>query len=154
MAKIKYNLENKEFKVCPEGERELTITKAECTPSGKPSCLKITFQDKEGAYLNSRYDFNNSKALFAMGMLCKTVLDMGDEDEFDTTEDTKRLMGKVVLAEVVHSQGTNEREDGTYPTFANVKKIISLVNKEAEIANAIDDLMGDVSPRNIIADDL
>ena len=35
------------FKVVPEGERVLKITKAECTPSGKPNKLKVTLKNKK-----------------------------------------------------------------------------------------------------------
>lgn len=138
--KIKFNLEPREFKLCPAGERVLEITEARCTPSGKPTSLKVTFKDVEtGAFLNSKYDFNNDKGLFAMGMLCKVALQMADADEFDTANDTPKLVGKKLLCEVVHSQGTTMRDDGTYPTFANVRKTISLENDE------------EIGARNVIA---
>lgn len=137
---VKFNLEKREFKVCPEGERILEITKAEATPSGKPNKLTVTFKDIEtDATVISRYDFNNDKGLFAMGMLCKVALGMQDQDEFDTAKDTKNLIGKKIVCEVVHTQGTQEREDGTYPTFANIKKTIKLADEE------------NIGARNIIA---
>ena len=140
MSIIKFNLEKREFKICPEGERILEITKAECTPSGKPNKLSVTFKDTEtGAFINSRYDFNNDKGLFAMGMLCKVALGMQDQDEFDTAKDTKNLIGKKLICEVVHTQGSQAREDGTYPTFANIRKTIKLVEEE------------NIGARNIIA---
>lgn len=143
--KIKMNLKSN-FIVVPEGERVLEITKAECTPSGKPNKLKVTFQDSEGGFINSQYDFDNSTALFAMGKLLEIVLGFEDGDEFDTKIHTAQLVGNKVLCEVKHSQGSKPNDDGELPTFANVKKVISLVSDDGEV---IDDL----SPRNAIATD-
>ena len=71
--KIKMNM--KGFKLVEEGERVLKITKAECTPSGKPDKLKVTFQDvKDGGMINSQYSFNNSGAVFAMSKLAEVAL--------------------------------------------------------------------------------
>lgn len=144
--KIKMNL-NGNFKLCPEGERVLTITKAECTPSGKPDKLKVTFQDSDGGFVNSKYDFTNDKSVWAMGMMLSKALELEDGDEFDTKTDTPKLIGKKLLCEIVHTQGTKPNEDGELPTFANIKKVISLVN----------DVTGEVSEvksaRNMISDD-
>ena len=140
--KIKMNL-NGNFKLCPEGERVLKITKAECTPSGKPDKLKVTFQDSEGGFVNSKYDFSNDKSLWAMGMMLSKALELEDGDEFDTKTDTPKLVGKKLLCEVVHTEGTKPNEDGELPIFANIKKVIALVNDDT----------GEVeeSPRNMIA---
>ena len=43
---IKMNLQNS-FKLVPEGERVLEITKAEVKPSGKPKAMYVTFKDSE-----------------------------------------------------------------------------------------------------------
>ena len=140
--KIKMNL-NSNFKLADEGEQVLEITKAECTPSGKPNCLKVTFKAANGGFINSKYDFNNDKALFGMGILLSKALGLEDGDEFDT-KDTPKLVGKKLLCEVIHTQGTKPNEDGELPTFANVKKVISLVNEETgEVSSE--------SPRNMIA---
>lgn len=140
--KIKMNL-NGNFKLCPEGERVLTITKAECTPSGKPDKLKVTFQDSEGGFVNSKYDFSNDKSIWAMGMMLSKALELEDGDEFDTKTDTPKLIGKKLLCEVVHTEGTKPNDDGELPIFANIKKVIALVNDDT----------GEVeeSPRNMIA---
>jgi len=137
--KIKMNMTSN-FKVVPEGERELTITKAECKPSGKPVRIEITFQDKEGGFVNSRYAFDNDKAMFALAKLLEVALKFKDGDEFDTKTDTERLVGKKLLCEVTHTEGTQPNENGEVPIFANVKKTISLIEE-------------DVSPRNAIAND-
>lgn len=140
--KIRMNM--KGFKLVEEGERVLKITKAECSPSGKPDKLKVTFQDvKDGGMINSQYNFNNSGAVFAMSKLAEIALGLEDGDEFDTKTDTPRLVGQELLCEVVHTQGTKPNNDGELPTFANVKKVISLANTTT----------GEVveSPRNAIA---
>ena len=144
--KIKLNLKNN-FKLVEEGERLLTITKAETKPSGKPTSLVVSFQDTDGGYITSRYDFTNDKSLFAMGKMLETALEFEDGDEFDTKTDPKRLIGKKLLCEVVHTQGTKPNENGELPTFANIKKTISLVTDDGEVMSAND------SPRNAIADD-
>lgn len=133
------------FTLVPEGERVLKITKAECTPSGKPSRLKLTFQDTDGGIINSQYSFDNDKALFAMGKLLEVVLGFDDGDEFDTKTDCERLINKIIIGEVVHTEGTKPNENGELPIFANLKKVISLV----------DTATGEVesSPRNEISND-
>ena len=139
--KIKMNL-NGNFKLCPEGERVLTITKAECKPSGKPDNMKVTFQDSEGGFVNSKYDFTNDKSVWAMGMMLSKALELEDGDEFDTKTDTPKLVGKKLLCEVIHTEGTKPNDDGELPIFANIKKVIALVNDDT----------GEVeeSPRNMI----
>ena len=144
--KIKLNLKGN-FTLVPEGERVLTITKAECTPSGKPNKMKVTFQDVNGGYINTQYNFDNDKSVWAMGKMLEVALGMEDQDEFDTTSDTKRLLNKKLLCEVVHTKGTKLNEEtGEYPTFANIKKTISLVTDDGEVVE-------NDSPRNAIAND-
>lgn len=144
--KIKMNLKGN-FTIVPEGERVLEITKAECKPSGKPTNMKVTFKDIEGGFINSQYNFDNDKSLFAMGKMLETALEFEDGDEFDTKTDPERLVGKKLLCEVVHTQGTKPNENGELPTFANIKKTISLVTDDGEVVPTND------SPRNAIADD-
>lgn len=147
MAIIKFNLENN-YKTVPEGERILTITKAEATPSGKPTNITVGFKDTEGGLLTNKYNLKVEGAVNAFGVLCRIALALPDMAEFDTTTDLKKLLGKKVKCEVTHTQGTEPREDGTYITFANIKKVISLVTDEAPVVNA-----GTPSPRQQIATD-
>lgn len=142
--KIKMNLKGN-FKLVPEGERVLEITKAECKPSGKPNALVVTFQDSEGGIINNRYNFDNQGALFSMGMLVSTALGLQDGDDFDTKLDTPKLVGKKLVCEVVHNQGTKPNDNGEVPTFVNVKKVISLVDDDddASVRDAIADITDD-----------
>ena len=144
--KITMNLKGN-FKLVEEGERVLTITKAECTPSGKPNKMKVTFQDVDGGYINSQYNFDNDKSLFAMGKMLEVALGFEDGDEFDTKTDTEKLINKKLLCEVVHTQGTKPNNDGELPTFANIKKVLSLVTEDGEVTS------DNSSPRSAIVDD-
>lgn len=144
--KITMNLKSN-FKLVEEGERVLTITKAECTPSGKPNKMKVTFQDVDGGYINSQYNFDNDKSLFAMGKMLEVALGFEDGDEFDTKTDTEKLINKQLLCEVVHTQGTKPNDDGELPTFANIKKVLSLVTEDGEVTS------NNSSPRSAIVDD-
>ena len=136
--KIKMNMTSN-FKLVPEGERELTITKAECKPSGKPNRIDVTFQDAEGGFINRNYAFDNDKAMFALAKLLEVALKFEDGDEFDTKEHPQQLIGKKLICEVTHTQGTQPNENGEVPSFANIKKTISLVEENTD------------SPRNAIA---
>lgn len=144
--KITMNLKGN-FKLVEEGERVLTITKAECTPSGKPNKMKVTFQDVDGGYINSQYNFDNDKSLFAMGKMLEVALGFEDGDEFDTKTDTEKLINKKLLCEVVHTQGTKPNDEGELPTFANIKKVLSLVTEDGEVTS------NNSSPRSAIVDD-
>ena len=144
--KITMNLKGN-FKLVEEGERVLTITKAECTPSGKPNKMKVTFQDVDGGYINSQYNFDNDKSLFAMGKMLEVALGFEDGDEFDTKTDTEKLINKKLLCEVVHTQGTKPNDEGELPTFANIKKVLSLVTEDGDVTN------DNSSPRSAIVDD-
>ena len=144
--KIKMNLKNN-FKPVPEGERVLEITKAECKPSGKPNSLAVTFKDSEGGFINTRYNFDNDKSLFAMGKMLETALDFEDGDEFDTKNDTPKLIGVKLLCEVVHSEGSKPNENGELPIFANIRKTISRISDDGEVIETD-------SPRNTISEEL
>ena len=148
---IKFNLTN-DFKTVPEGTRILEIVKAEAKPSGKPTAMHLTFKDSEGGFINNRYDFNSNGGLTAFAILCRIALSMPDASEFDTVVDTPKLIGKKLNCEVIHSQGSQPREDGTFPIFANIAKVISLSEETIQPTNNVTE---NVNPRlSIIGDDL
>ena len=127
--KIKYNL-NEGFKLVKEGERVLEITKAEAKPSGKPTKIVLGFKDiEDGATLQNNYDLSNNGAIYALGLVCKYTLGLEDEDEIDTTTDLPKLVGKKVVCEIVHNEGSQPREDGTLPKFANIAKVVGGVEE-------------------------
>lgn len=147
---IKFNL-NSSFKVVPEGNRTLTITKAEAKPSGKPTAIYITWKDSEGGVINDRYDLTREVALTKLGILIRNALNLPDMSEFDT-KDIGQLENKVLLCEVAHTQGTQPKEDGSYPVFANIKKIISAAEITTLTAKVGTVVTGDatVGPRDSI----
>lgn len=149
MATIKFDLAS--FEPVPEGERTLEITKAECKPSGKPTEMAVTFKDiLTNRTLVNRYNFSNAGGLTAMAIMCRIALGLEDMDTFDTIKDTPKLIGKRLKCEIIHNQGTQPREDGTYATFANIKKVISLVND-----NGLPTNLENASPRQtVIGNDL
>lgn len=123
--KIKYNL-NEGFKIVPEGEQVLEIVKVEAKPSGRPTAIHITFKDSTGAQLINRYDLSVQGAVNAFGRVCKYTLNTQDADEIDTTTDLPKMIGKKIVCEIVHTKGTQARDDGTYPTFANISKVLGV----------------------------
>jgi len=140
--KIKFNLE--EFKPIDEGERTLRISEAKCIPSGKPQKIEITFVDTQTQRsLKNSYSFTSEGGMRAFGFLCRVALNIPDLGEFDTA-DIDKLVGKTLICNVVHTQGTTMRENGTYPIFANISRVISLAGNTAT---------EEVSPRNAIASD-
>lgn len=120
---------NTGFKLVPEGERKLEIVQAMCVPSGKPSKAEIKFMDSEGGTISSTYNFDNDKGMFIFSLIVQKALGLGDNDEFNT-DDIENLVGKKILCEVVHTEGTKPNQSGELPKFANIKRIISLVEEE------------------------
>lgn len=148
MMLIKMNLQNN-FKPVPEGQRVLEIIKAECKPSGKPTAMQVTFRDVETkSTLQNRYDFSSTGALTAMSIMINYALGLNDGDDFNTIADTPKLVGKRLLCEVKHSQGTTPREDGTFATFANIGKVLGAVDSASSTGTATTDT---TSARQIIA---
>ena len=124
---IRFNLQD--FSPIEEGERVLKITKAECRPAGKPSKAEVTFTEPStGKTLRSNYNFDNQYGLMAFGFLCRTALNLPDLGEFDTN-DIGKLVNKTLLCEIAQTQGTQPREDGSLATFANIKKVIRLIDE-------------------------
>lgn len=136
---VKFNLQN--FEPVPAGKRVMIITEAKAVPSGKPTKIELTFKDKEtNKTIKNSYNLMLNGGLMAFGFLCRTVFELKDMQEFDTN-DVSKFVGKVVECEIIHTEGTQEREDGTLPTFANIKRVIALVNTNNETSNEV------VSPR-------
>lgn len=141
--KIKLNLKNN-FKLVPVGERVLTVKNAEFRPTGSPKELRVTFEDSEGGLINTRYDMTNDKSSWIMGIFISTALNLSSDEEWFDIKDIGKLIGKKLLCEVVHRDGTKPNENGEVPVFANINKIIKRVDDYTDT---------DLSPRNMIADD-
>lgn len=146
--KIKFNLSS--YEPIDEGERILAIKDAKCVPSGKPTKIEVTFVDIiTNRTLKSTYSISSDGAMAAFAVLCRTALDLPDMSEFDTVSDMPKLVNKKLVCNVVHTEGNQPKEDGTFPIFANISKIIELYDGEAQVKTET------VSPRNsILTDDL
>lgn len=141
--RIKLNLKNN-YKIVPEGQRILTVKNAEFRPAGVPKELRVTFEDSEGGLINTRYDMTNDKSKWVMAIFISTTLNLSSDEEWFETKDVGKLIGKKLLCEVVHRNGTKPNDNGEVPVFANINKIIKLVDDYTDT---------DLSPRNMIADD-
>lgn len=115
--------EGKKFSVVAEGDVVLCINKVELKPEAKPQYVYVTLNDVDGNNVQSRYDLTNKTSVFILGLLYKTSLNL--EDNKCDTSQLKNMVGNYVLCNIAHSQGTKAREDGSFPVFANIKKIIS-----------------------------
>jgi myosin-crossreactive antigen len=67
------------------------------------------------------------------GILCRIALEMPDASEIETTTDLPKLVGKKVLCSIIHKEGTQPREDGSLPVFANIEKVLRLVKDNGEV---------------------
>lgn len=127
MKTIKFNLNNN-YKLMEAGEKVVTLSKVEPSPSGNPTDIKITYTDSSNATIQEK--INLDRALWKISRIAEAVLSIKDGDEMTPTELCKALEGKKIKVEVTHNQGTRPRDDGTFATFANVTKILGGVNEE------------------------
>jgi hypothetical protein len=128
MKTIKFNLQSN-YKLMEAGEKVVTLTKVEPSPSGNPTDIKITYTDASGATIQEK--INLDRALWKISRIAEAILKIKDEDEMDIAELCKVLEGKQIKVEVTHNQGTKPRDDGTFATFANVSKILGGVEEES-----------------------
>lgn len=109
---------NDEYRLIPEGETTVKITKVDEKDYAKYQKLTVTVEDETGA--TSRVNFNfvnddgtsNDVAEGVYARMCRTALNDQTLDECNTND----LVGAFVDVEVVHNTGTNGG------TFANIKK--------------------------------
>lgn len=150
---IKFNLSNN-YVMVPEGERKLTISDIVARPSGNPTEVVITWVDVENkGTIKETIRFD--KMLWKLSRLCQLAFGAEDGQEMDINEICNLLKGKTYLMEVVHTEGTTPREDGTLPKFANARKIISIEKEATSIENVIPTTMtSSASARSSILDNL
>jgi len=149
---IKINIKGN-YTLVPEGERVVTITSAKSIPSGLPKKIELTFTDNDTkGEIRQNIDLDNKTALFIFGLIVHYALGLEDGSDFDVITDTPKLIGKEIVVDVVHTEGSTPRDDGTYPKFANIKKILrSADNKPKEITENNTNI---VNPRDTIINDL
>lgn len=139
----------KGFSIMPEGEQNVRITDVQTKSSvqninGKRmstvSEVHLTLENEAGDTMKSNYNLNITGGYNAFYYLILNGLgiDLG-EDEFDVDS----LRGKYIVIEVVHREGTKQKDDGTFPIFANIKRTISqgyaFGGAEEAVADADDD---------------
>lgn len=128
MKTIKFNLSGN-FKLMEAGEKVVTLTNVEASPSGNPTDIKITYTDDKGATIQEK--INLDKALWKISRIAEAIIDIKDGEEMNISELCDKLKGKKLKVEVVHNQGSQPRADGTYATFANISKILGGVKEES-----------------------
>lgn len=127
MKTIKFNLSGN-FKLMEAGEKVVTLTNVEPSPSGNPTDIKITYTDDKGATIQEK--INLDKALWKISRIAEAIIDAKDGEEMNVSELCDKIKGKKIRVEVVHNQGSQPRPDGTYATFANISKILGGVKEE------------------------
>ena len=116
----------KGFQMIPEGEHVLHITNVKGLPRDNVSVVTMDMLNADGLGFNGKYpqkyDLKSDGGYAAFYFLVKNGygvdLDEGDEFDIDQLEDT------YVKVEIIHKEGTKAREDGSFPTFANIKQTI------------------------------
>lgn len=130
MKTIKFNLNNN-FKLMEAGEKVVTLTKVEPSPSGNPTDVKVTYTDETGATIQEK--INLERASWKIGRIIGIFYAIEDKQEVnisDFIDMCKKIEGKQIKVEVTHNQGNKPRDDGTFATFANVTKILGGVKEE------------------------
>lgn len=131
MKTIKFNL-NRNYALMEEGEKVVTLTSVEASPSGNPTDIKVIYTDDKGATIQEK--INLDRALWKISAIAQAILNVQDGEEMTPADLCKQLKGKKLRVEVKHNQGSQPREDGTYPTFANVSKILGGVEEQSTSA--------------------
>ncbi|MCG3771817.1 MAG: hypothetical protein JW384_03013 [Nitrosomonadaceae bacterium] len=109
---------NSDFKLIPEGEQVVKITKVDESDYAKFQKLVVTVEDATGGTARVNFNFVNddeSPNEVADGIyarMCRAAMNDQTLDECDT----KELVGKFVTVEIAHNEGSKGG------TFANVKK--------------------------------
>jgi hypothetical protein len=116
MANVNFGSKPKGFRLMPEGERTLLITKIEGIPRAKITNVKAEFVDAEGITLKNSYNLTIDGGYAAFYYLVTNGLGVELDGDFDIDQ----LQGKFVEVNIVHKDGTKAREDGTFPVFANI----------------------------------
>lgn len=131
MSKIKLS-ESKGFTLVPAGEQNLTITKIEVLPNlKKPKTVAVEYTHKNGGKINSTMDLDRDAAIVILSILIRVVTGQNDLEEFDL-KDLSSFVGAVIVGEVAHVEVEDKEDDTKVRTFANLKKLLSLVENDDE----------------------
>jgi hypothetical protein len=135
---IKLTKPESSWKIPPEGEQTMYIEKVEAAPRTNPTNITVHFRLADGTRFQNRYDLTKSGGYAAFYYLVTNGCGIA-EDELDIND----IVGKFVKVLVVHTQGTQPKEDGTLPVFANIKQTLGPGEPfpvEAETATSVETL--------------
>lgn len=123
------------FKLVPEGQQDLLVTKVELLPSGKPQTVKFTYTHEDGGTLLENLNLTHPVANNILSQRCDMALGgvpEGTPVELSTVPDL--FLGKIVTAMIVHNHGKGENADKVY---ANIKYVMDIREGEGD---GVDDL--------------
>lgn len=126
---------NSEYIKVPEGEQVLTITRAEAKPAGKPQFIEIDYKGTNGGVVKSNYSLTDEKGVAIFSILVDKVL--GARESFNT-DDLGQLLGKSVVAEIVHKVVPSTKDPSKTVTFVNIAKLLRAYTP-ASIPTSIND---------------
>lgn len=122
MSKVNFGKKPEGFRLMPEGEQTLKITKVAGLPRANVTNVDVEFVNADGIKLKNKYDLTTDGGYAAFYYLVQNGCGIDLDGEFDI--DT--LVGKYVLVEIVHREGSRPREDGTVAVFANIKATVGV----------------------------
>ena len=136
MAIVKGKGKPQGFRLMPEGEQTLLITKAEGKPRADVQLVEVEFVNAEGITLKNKYDLttDGGYAAFYYLVLNGLGVDLDEGDEFNIDE----MPGNYVKVEIVHKEGTKPREDGSVAVFANIRQTLGVGEPFGEDADSGD----------------
>jgi hypothetical protein len=114
------------FKLIDEGVQTLHITNVKGLPRDNVTVVTMDMLNAEGLGFNGKYPqkydlaSQGGYAAFYFLVLNGFGIDLNEGDQFDIDH----LEDTYVEVEIVHKDGTNPRDDGTFPVFANIKSTI------------------------------
>jgi hypothetical protein len=120
------------FRLLPEGEQTLQITKIEGVPRTKVTMAKVEFVSEDGIKLKNNYDLTSDGGYAAFYYLVQNGCGFELDGEFDIDQ----IADKFVLVNIVHVEGKQPRADGSKAIFANIKSTIGPGTPFGEDANA------------------
>ena len=117
---------NTGFKLMPEGENVVTVTKAQLVPSGKPKQVEFEYTSEDNTTLRETVRLNHPVALEILGKRCDIALggSLPEGTEISEAQIPEIFLGKTFVVVVKHTQSGDK-------TYANIKYMKSLVETES-----------------------
>jgi len=111
------------FKMMPEGENLVTITKVQLQPPAKPVQVCFEYVNENGATLKETLNFRNEIALDIIGKRCDVALNgaLADGTPIEEKQLPEIFLGKKFIAVVKHV----EKGDKTYANISYLKELVT-----------------------------